>query len=107
MIRKGMVRAIKPEYIKEYKKTHSDVWPEILERITNCKIKNYSVFAQDDRLFSFFEYYGENFEEDTKLMRENSIFQKWEKVHEHMFMSLENKNKDEGWIELEEVFRKE
>ena len=76
MIRKGMVRAIKPECIKEYKKTHSDVWPEILERITNCKIKNYSVFAQDDRLFSFFEYYGENFEEDTKIMRENSIFQK-------------------------------
>ena len=107
MIRKGMVRAIKPECIKEYKKTHSDVWPEILERITNCKIKNYSVFAQDDRLFSFFEYYGENFEEDTKIMRENSIFQKWEKVHEHMFMPLKNRTKDEGWIELEEVFRKE
>ena len=107
MIRKGMVRAIKPECIKEYKKTHSDVWPEILERITNCKIKNYSVFAQDNRLFSFFEYYGENFEEDTKIMRENSIFQKWEKVHEHMFTPLENRTKDEGWIELEEVFRKE
>ncbi len=107
MIRKGMVRAIKPECIKEYKKTHSDVWPEILERITNCKIKNYSVFSQDDRLFSFFEYYGENFEQDTKIMRENSIFQKWEKVHEHMFMPLENRTKDEGWIELEEVFRKE
>ena len=61
MIRKGMVRAIKPECIKEYKKTHSDVWPEILERITNCKIKNYSVFAQDDRLFSFFEYLSETF----------------------------------------------
>ena len=107
MIRKGMVRAIKPECIKEYKKTHSDVWPEILERITNCKIKNYSVFSQDDRLFSFFEYYGENFEQDTKIMRENSIFQKWEKVHEHMFMPLENRTKDEGWIQLEEVFRKE
>ena len=38
MIRKGMVRAIKPECIKDYKQTHSDVWPEILERITNCKI---------------------------------------------------------------------
>ena len=41
-----MVRAIKPECIKEYKKTHSDVWPEILERITNCKIKNYSVLPK-------------------------------------------------------------
>tara|TARA_B100001741_G_C16207847_1_gene438834 strand:- start:125 stop:448 length:324 start_codon:yes stop_codon:yes gene_type:complete len=107
MIRKGMVRAIKPECIKDYKKTHSDVWPEILERITKCKIKNYSVFAQGDRLFSFFEYYGENFEDDTKIMRDNSKFQEWERVHEHMFMPLENRTKDEGWIELEEVFRKE
>ena len=40
-------------------------------------------------------------------MRDNSVFQKWEKVHEHMFSPLENKTKDEGWIELEEVFRKE
>ena len=107
MIRKGMVRAIKPECIKDYKNTHADVWPEILERITNCKIKNYSVFAQGDRLFSFFEYYGQNFEEDTKIMRDNSTFQEWEKVHEHMFIPLGNKTKDEGWIELEEVFRKE
>ena len=102
-----MVRAIKPECIKDYKKTHSDVWPEILARITNCKIKNYSVFAQGDRLFSFFEYYGENFEEDTKIMKNNSKFQEWEGKHEHMFMPLGNRTKDEGWIELEEVFRKE
>ena len=107
MIRKGMVRAIKPECIKDYKKTHSDVWPEILERITDCKIKNYSVFAQGDRLFSFFEYYGENFEEDTKKMRNNTKFLEWERIHEHMFIPLGNRDKDEGWIELEEVFRKE
>ena len=47
MIRKGMVRAIKHECIKDYKKTHADVWPEILERITNCKIKNYSVLIDE------------------------------------------------------------
>tara|TARA_B100000989_G_scaffold197899_1_gene149445 strand:- start:699 stop:1022 length:324 start_codon:yes stop_codon:yes gene_type:complete len=107
MIRKGMVRAIKPEYVKEYKKTHSDVWPEILEKITNCKIKNYSVFANEDKLFSFFEYHGQNFETDTKKMRDNKKFEEWEKFHEHMFKPLENKTKDEGWVELEEIFRKD
>ena len=40
-------------------------------------------------------------------MRNNSIFQEWKKVHMHMFIPLGNKTKDEGWIELEEVFRKE
>ena len=80
MIRKGMVRAIKPEHIEDYKNTHADVWPEILERITNCKIKNYSVFAHGDRLFSFFEYHGQNFEEDTKIMRDHKKFQEWENI---------------------------
>ena len=49
MIRKGLVIGIKPEFIAEYKKTHSDVWPDILEKISESKIKNYSIFAQEDR----------------------------------------------------------
>ena len=107
MIRKGMVRGIKPECVAEYEKTHSKVWPEILERISNCKIKNYSVFAQGDRLFSFFEYHGANFEEDTKEMRNNEKFDEWEKYHKHMFKPLEGQEKDDGWIELKEIFRKD
>ena len=59
MIRKGLVIGIKPEFIAEYKKTHSDVWPDILEKISESKIKNYSIFAQKDRLFAFFEYHGD------------------------------------------------
>ena len=43
MIRKGLVIGIKPEFIAEYKKTHSDVWPDILEKISESKIKNYSI----------------------------------------------------------------
>ena len=107
MIRKGMVRGIKPECIKDYEKSHLKVWPEILERITNCKIKNYSIFSQEDRLFSFFEYHGDNFENDTKIMRDNKKFQEWEDFHAYMFRPLENQIKDEGWIELKEIFRKD
>ena len=51
---KGLVIGIRPECIDEYKKTHSDVWPEVLEKISASKIKNYSIFSQGDRLFSFF-----------------------------------------------------
>ena len=107
MIRKGMVRGIKPECVKEYTQSHSKVWPEILERITNCKIKNYSIFSQEDRLFSFFEYYGDNFAIDNQKMRKNETFEKWENYHSHMFRPLENQLKDDGWIELKEIFRKD
>ena len=41
MQRKGLVIGIRPECIEEYKKTHADVWPEVLEKISESKIKNY------------------------------------------------------------------
>ena len=107
MIRKGLVIGIKPQYIEEYKKTHADVWPEILEKISENKIKNYSIFLQEDRLFSFFEYHGDNFKKDMKKMKENEKFREWEKLHENMFCPLENQEKFEGWVELEEIFRKD
>ena len=40
-------------------------------------------------------------------MRDNKKFEEWEKFHEHMFKPLENKIKDEGWVELKEIFRKD
>ena len=107
MKRIGSVIGIKPEFINEYKKTHADVWPEVLEKISESKIKNYSIFAQGDRLFSFFEYHGDNFKEDMKKMKENRKFKEWEKFHENMFRPLEHQEKVGGWIELEEVFRKD
>ena len=107
MIRKGSVIGIKPEFIDEYKNTHKDIWPEVLEGLNKCNIRNYSVFAQHDRLFSFFEYYGKNFEDDFTQMKQNKRFVEWDKFHESMFKPLEFQNKFEGWIELEEIFRKD
>ena len=105
MIRKGLVIGIKPEFIAEYKKTHSDVWPDILEKISESQIKNYSIFAQEDRLFAFFEYHGDDFEKDMTKMKNDPRFIEWEKFHENMFRPLEHQEKFEGWVELEEVFR--
>ena len=107
MIRKGLVIGIKPKFIEEYKKTHANVWPEVLEKISESKIKNYSIFAQVDRLFAFFEYHGNNFEVDMKKMNESEKFKEWVKLHEKMFRPLEHQDKFEGWIELKEIFRKD
>ena len=107
MKRIGSVIGIKPEFIEEYKKTHADVWPEVLEKISESKIRNYSIFFQNDRLFSFFEYHGDSFLEDMKKMKENEKFKEWNKFHEKMFSKLEHQDKFEGWVELEEIFRKD
>ncbi len=47
MKRMGMVIGIRPERIAEYKKTHAAVWPEILAKISDCNIRNYTIFLRE------------------------------------------------------------
>jgi hypothetical protein len=42
MKRYGFVIRIQPEAIERYKTYHHEVWPEILEMIRSCNIRNYS-----------------------------------------------------------------
>src|ERR1700693_908590 len=62
MKRMGMVIGIKPERIAEYKKTHAAVWPEVLTKISDCNIRNYTIFlrAPENLLFGYWEYHGED-----------------------------------------------
>src|SRR4051812_34719307 len=53
MKRYGAVIGLKPEAVEEYKKFHSAVWPEVLNKIRNCNIHNYSIFFKDDLLFGY------------------------------------------------------
>ena len=44
MKRLGQVIKVKPEKFQEYTEAHADVWPEVLAMITQCNIKNYSIY---------------------------------------------------------------
>jgi L-rhamnose mutarotase len=68
MKRMGMV--IKPEYIAEYKRTHAAVWPEVLARISDSNIRNYTIFLREPEnlLFAYCEYHGEDWAADAKKM---------------------------------------
>jgi L-rhamnose mutarotase len=41
--RYGMVIGIKPEKIEAYKKLHAAAWPDVLKKIKECNIRNYSM----------------------------------------------------------------
>jgi L-rhamnose mutarotase len=61
--RLGMVIGIRPEKIDEYKRLHAEVWPEVLERLKQTHIKNYSIFLcePENLLFGYMEYHGNDF----------------------------------------------
>ncbi len=47
MQRMGMVIGVKPDMIAEYRRLHAAVWPEILALISDCNIRNYTIFLRE------------------------------------------------------------
>ena len=52
MVRYGQLIGLKPGKLAEYKRYHARVWPEVLATITDCNIRNYSIFHRDGQLFA-------------------------------------------------------
>lgn len=104
MQRYGMVIDVKSEKIEEYKKLHAAVWPEVLKKIAECNIRNYSIYLKDNTLFSYFEYIGDDFNADMAKMAADPTTQKWWDVCKPCQNPLESNEEGEWWANMEEVF---
>ena len=60
MQRMGMIIGLNADKVQEYKRLHAAVWPEILAKISECNITNYSIFLKEPEnlLFGYWEYTG-------------------------------------------------
>ena len=104
MKRYGSVIKIKPEKIEEYKKLHEDVWPDVLKTISECNIKNYSIYLKDNFLFSYFEYYGTDYDADMQKMAADTATQLWWDINKPLQTPLEGTEEGGWWTAMEEVF---
>ena len=104
MKRFGQIIGVKPEHFEDYKKYHAAVWPEVLEKIKECNIQNYSIFHKDGLLFAYMEYTGKDFEADMARMAADPKTQEWWAVMKPMQEPVKNREKDEWWANMEEVF---
>ena len=104
MKRYGSIIRVKPDKLEEYKKLHSEVWPGVLNMITECNIRNYSIYYKDGMLFSYFEYLGNDYESDMARMAADPLTQKWWDVCKPCQIPLESREEGEWWANMEEVF---
>lgn len=106
MQRMGMVIGIKPEKIEDYKRLHADAWPEILEGITACNIRNYTIFLKEPEnlLFGYWEYHGSDFEEDAAKMAAQPKTKEWWALTDPCQTPLRGNAAGEWWAMMEEVF---
>ena len=106
MQRHGQVIGIGAEAVAEYKKLHAEVWPQVLDMITACNIRNYSIFLREPEnvMFAYFEYVGTDFDADMAKMAADPVTQKWWDVCMPLQRPLETRAEGEWWAEMEEVF---
>lgn len=105
----GAVVEVKAEWVDKYCELHKNVWPEVLAIITNSNIQNYSIFLRELNglgyyLFSYFEYIGENYENDMKAIADNLITQKWWAECKPCLRPLKGIKIEECWAGMEKVF---
>ena len=106
MKRLGMVIRVRPGKIEEYARYHADVWPDVLQQISNCSIRNYSIYHKDGLLFTYLEYVGDDYEADMAKMAANPTVQKWWAVMRNLLEPFTPGTQGERLKEeeMEEVF---
>jgi L-rhamnose mutarotase len=77
---------VKPECIDEYVRVHQDVWPEMLNALTECGWRNYSLFLreEDGLVIGYFE--ADDVEEARRLMVQHPVNAKWQKEMAQYFV---------------------
>ncbi|MFC3183217.1 L-rhamnose mutarotase [Cypionkella sinensis] len=106
MKRYGSVLGLSEEGKAEYRKLHAAVWPAVLAKITECNIRNYSIFLKEPEnlLFSYFEYTGTDYDADMAKMAADPTTQEWWAVNMPLQRPLDTRKPGEWWADMTEIF---
>ncbi len=104
MTRYGSVIRIAPENLARYRELHAAVWPGVLAKITECHIRNYSIYHRGGWLFSYFEYVGDDYDADMARMAEDPTTQEWWAVNKPLQQPLDDRAEGEWWASMDELF---
>lgn len=103
MQRVGFILKVKEDKIEEYKKHHENVWPEMLEALSEAGWHNYSLFMREDGLlFGYVE--TPDFEQALAKMAETDVNKRWQDFMAPYFEGIGGQHADESMIPLEQVF---
>lgn len=105
----GQIGRLRKEKIEEYKRLHmTDIhtpeWAGVLATISDCNMRNYSIFIEDDVVFGYFEYIGEDYDSDMKKMSDDPITQEWWKLTRPCFTKYASTSKEAFYSDMQQIF---
>ncbi|TFF39714.1 L-rhamnose mutarotase [Mucilaginibacter psychrotolerans] len=94
-----------PTLIAEYEAWHQNVWPEILESITDSGIAHMQIYRYANRLFMIMEVNdGFSFEAKGAADVANAKVQEWETLMWKYQKPLPGSKPGEKWMLMEKIF---
>lgn len=104
MQRVGFLLKVKADMLEEYKRRHTQVWPDMLAALRRQGWHNYSLFLRPDGLlFGYFEA-EESFASSREGMSREEVNARWQTFMAPFFEGLGDTHADQMMQELEEVF---
>jgi L-rhamnose mutarotase len=104
--RVGMVIKLKEESLAEYKALHAEDHPGVRDLLTKYNLHNFSIFLtqlEDGNYYEFgyYEYTGNDFEEDMKALSREPRNIEWLKICDPMQEPIGDSN---GWKDMETIY---
>lgn len=94
-----------PDLIQKYIEHHQNVWPEVLESITNAGIINMEIYNAGNRLFMIMET-ADDYDPEAKAEadKNNPKVQEWESLMNNYQKRLSFAKKEQKWVPMDRIF---
>ena len=105
----GQIGRIKPECIEEYCRLHevdvyTEKWAGVLQLIRDCNIRNYNIFIEDDVVFGYYEYIGDDYEADMAKMAADPLNQEWWSHTRPCFTKYKADSPEAFYTDMKQIF---
>jgi L-rhamnose mutarotase len=106
MTRYGSVIGLNEDKKARYVELHAAVWPQVLQTISDCHIRNFSIFLKEPEnlMFSYFEYHGSDYAADMAKMAADPVTQEWWAECMPCQRPLDTRAPGEWWAGMREIF---
>ncbi|HEY1337595.1 MAG TPA: L-rhamnose mutarotase [Bryobacteraceae bacterium] len=96
---------IKKDAIEEYEREHRRVWPELISKLKDVGISDYSIFRRGQELFLCMDV--EDFDRAWDELDRDPINQRWQAFMDRLFEPVPDLGNGERFAMMKEVFHLE
>jgi len=93
---------IKEDAVEEYDREHARVWPELIAKLRQVGITDYSVFRRGQELFLCMKV--DDFDKAWDELDRDPVNQRWQQSMERLFEPIPNVGPGERFAMMKEVF---